>query len=133
MIAQESNMIMYICNNKMKTESNSLKNNYQAKAEYNGINPVVVHDSSWTFQVPKPYMNLTQEIYVIVHEFKNPNKMPLMYRISILRLLLVSTCWSKSGFVTAFQPPAPIWIQQPCIQTKNPLRSYLQRSEQTPF
>jgi hypothetical protein len=33
----------------MKTASNRLKNNYQAKAEYNGINPVIVHDSSINF------------------------------------------------------------------------------------
>jgi hypothetical protein len=76
----------------MKTATNRLKNNYQAKAEYNGINPVIVHDSSSTFQVPKPYMKLIQEISVIAHEFTNPNKLPLMYQISILTLLLVSIC-----------------------------------------
>ncbi len=44
-----------------------------------------------------------------------------MYQISILRRLLVSICWRKSRFVRAFQPPAPIWIQHPGIQTKDPL------------
>jgi hypothetical protein len=53
-----------------------------------------------------------------------------MYQILILRRLLASICWRKSRVVRAFQPPAPMWIQHPGIQTKNPLRSYLQRSEE---
>jgi hypothetical protein len=63
-------------------------------------------------------------------EFTSPSKLPSIYQISILRRLLVSNCWRKSRFGRAFQPPAPIWIQHPGIQTKSPLRSYLQRSEQ---
>jgi hypothetical protein len=77
-------------------------------------------------------MKQIQKISFIVHEFTSPNKLPLMYQISILRrLLLLSVCWRRSRFVRAFQPPAPIRIQHPGIQTEIPLRSYLQRSEQT--
>jgi hypothetical protein len=145
---------------KWKLQATGFKKNYQAtecediqvKAEDHGINLVIVHDSSCTFKVPTRYMKLIQEISVIVHELTIPNKLPFMYQISILRRLLVSICWRKSRFGRAFQPPAPIWIQHPDIQTKkpppklltkirttqrthlvqttNPLRSYLQRSEQ---
>jgi hypothetical protein len=122
-------------NYKKKTESNRVQKNYQAtecediqvKAEDHGINPFIVNDTSWTFKVPKRYMKLIQEISGIVHEFTSPKKLPLMYQISILRRQLVSICWRKSRFVRAFQPPAPIWIQHPGIQTKNPLRNCLQR------
>ncbi len=58
-----------------KLKATELKQNYQAtecedvqaKAEDHGINPVIVHDSLWTFKVPKRYMKLIQEISVIVH------------------------------------------------------------------
>jgi hypothetical protein len=113
---------------KWKLQATGFKKNYQAtecediqvKAEDHGINLVIVHDSSCTFKVPTRYMKLIQEISVIVHEFTSPNKLPLMYQISILRRLLVSICWRKSRFGRAFQPPAPRWIQHPRIQTKNP-------------